>query len=270
MLLESVSGSITTELVFVNTIGDQRRDVPIHELGGTGVFVKEVQQAVIAGDADIAVHSAKDLPSITADGLILACVPERADIRDAIVGTRLRDIPQGGVVATGSVRRRAQLHAVRPDIVFSELRGNIDTRLENAAQFDAIVLACAGLDRIGRSDAIVERLELDVMVPQIGQGALAIECRAEDPSTLTVLQQIDDPEHHACVDAERSFLAAIGGGCEAPVGAYARIANGIIELVSVLASSDGVLHRDLRSGVHARGVGAAAAAALLPALGEPA
>lgn len=267
--IAALDPTITTELVFVSTIGDQRRDVPIHELGGTGVFVKEVQQAVLNGHADVAVHSAKDLPSTTADGLTLACVPERADIRDALIGARLRDIRNGGVVATGSVRRRAQLHAVRPDLVFSELRGNIDTRLDNAGQFDAIVLACAGLDRIGRSDAIVERLELDVMVPQIGQGALAIECRADDAPTASVLQRLDNAEHHTCVDTERAFLAGIGGGCEAPVGAYARMNGTTIELIAVLADDHGTLHRDLRSGSDAHQLGSEAARALLPALGDP-
>lgn len=267
-MLQSLDQKIIPELVFVNTIGDQRRDVPIHELGGTGVFVKEVQQAVLDGHADIAVHSAKDLPSTTADGLTFACVPERADIRDALIGARLRDIRSGGVIATGSVRRRAQLYAIRPDLVFRELRGNIDTRLENAGQFDAIVLACAGLDRIGRSDAIVERLELDVMVPQIGQGALAIECRADDAATASVLQRLDNFEHHTCVDTERAFLAGIGGGCEAPVGAYARMNGTTIELVSVLADDHGVLHRDLRTGTDGRQLGAEAALALLPALGS--
>ncbi len=267
--IAALDPTITTELVFVSTIGDQRRDVPIHELGGTGVFVKEVQQAVLNGHADVAVHSAKDLPSTTADGLTLACVPERADIRDALIGARLRDIRNGGVVATGSVRRRAQLHAVRPDLVFSELRGNIDTRLDNAGQFDAIVLACAGLDRIGRSDAIVERLELDVMVPQIGQGALAIECRADDTPTASVLQRLDNAEHHTCVDTERAFLAGIGGGCEAPVGAYARMNGTTIELIAVLADDHGTLHRDLRSGSDAHQLGSEAARALLPALGDP-
>ena len=266
-MLKASDANLTVEVVLVNTIGDQRRDVPIHELGGTGVFVKEVQQAVLHGDADIAVHSAKDLPSVTSDGLVLACVPERADVRDAMIGKPLRDIPHGGVVATGSVRRRAQLRGVRPDLMFSELRGNIDTRLDNAARFDAIVLACAGIDRIGRSAAIVERLELDIMIPQIGQGALAIECRADDGPTCQQLAAIDNAEHHQCVDAERAFLASIGGGCDAPVGAYARISGAVIELVAVVAGLDGALHRSLQHGTDTNALGQAVARELLVFLG---
>ena len=270
-LLRAIDGQgneLNVEFVFVNTVGDQRRDVPIHELGGTGVFVKEVQQAVLDGRADIAVHSAKDLPSTTVEGLLLACVPERADVRDALVGARLRDIPNGGIVATGSVRRRAQLRAVRPDLAFSELRGNIDSRLDNAQRFDAIVLACAGIDRIGRSADIAERLEVDVMVPQIAQGALAVECRAEDLEIQTVLAWINHVEYHQCVTTERAFLAAIGGGCEAPVGAYARRHATSIELVSVIAAPNGTLHRDLRYGTDPAIIGTQAAAALLPFLGD--
>ncbi|HEY1737578.1 MAG TPA: hydroxymethylbilane synthase, partial [Acidimicrobiia bacterium] len=171
-LLRDAHG-VEPELVVVSTTGDAQRDVPIHALGGTGVFVKEVQQAVLDGRADVAVHSAKDLPSDTPAGLLLACVPERGDARDALVGARLDDIPRGATVGTGSVRRRAQLATLRPDLVFAELRGNIETRLERVLgpdrQYDAIVMALAALQRLERTDAVAEIVAVDTMVPQIAQ-----------------------------------------------------------------------------------------------------
>ncbi|HEY3832445.1 MAG TPA: hydroxymethylbilane synthase [Acidimicrobiia bacterium] len=227
---------IEPELVVVSTTGDVQRDVPIHALGGTGVFVKEVQQAVLDGRADIAVHSAKDLPSDTPAGLLLACVPERGDARDALVGARLDEIPHGGTVGTGSVRRRAQLAALRPDLVFAELRGNIETRLERVLgperHYDAIVMAVAALQRLERTDAIAEIIAIDTMVPQIAQGALAIECRADDDATRVALAAIDHPASHRCVTAERAFLAAVGGGCDLPVAAHAVVEGSKIVLVA--------------------------------------
>jgi len=164
---------VEAEYVIVSTRGDERREVPIHAMGGTGVFVKEVEQAVLDGRADVAVHSAKDLPSETSPELVLAALPERGDPRDALVGRPLDEIPTGGRVGTGSVRRRAQLAARRPDIGFGELRGNIPTRLEKADDFDAVVLAGAGLDRLGLADRIAERVDPSVVLPQVAQGALA-------------------------------------------------------------------------------------------------
>jgi hydroxymethylbilane synthase len=227
-------GPLDIELVIVSTSGDVRRDVPIHELCGTGVFVKEVQQAVLDGRADIAVHSAKDLPSETPDGLVLACIPERGDPRDALVGKRLAEIPPGGTVGTGSVRRRAQLATLRPDLRFAELRGNIETRLEkvlgNEPEFDAIVVAVAALQRLERTDAIAEVMSIEAMLPQIGQAALGIECRADDAATLALLAAIDHEPSHRCVDAERAFLASVGGGCDLPVAAHAVIEDGRVVL----------------------------------------
>jgi hydroxymethylbilane synthase len=213
------------ELVIVQTTGDQRADEPVHRMGGTGVFVKEVQQAVLDGRADVAVHSAKDLPAETPDGLLLAAVPERADARDALVGSTLAALPTGGVVATGSVRRRAQLAALRPDLGFAELRGNMQTRLDKASGFDAIVVAAAALDRLELSDRIAERLSFADMLPQVAQGALAVECRADDDATRALLIAIDDADAHLAVTAERAFLAQLGGGCSLPVGAHARVAE---------------------------------------------
>jgi len=227
------------ELVIVSTSGDQRADTPIHAMGGTGVFVKEVQEAVLDDRADVAAHSAKDLPAITPEGLALAAVPERADARDALVGSTFEGLRDGAQVATGSVRRRAQLAAARSDLVFAELRGNVDTRLEKAAQHDAIVLAAAGLDRLGHSDRIAERLDPALVLPMVGQGALAVECRVEDAATLERLRAIDDADAHAALRAERRFLAELGGGCSLPCAAYATVQGWEVTIDALLAAPDG-------------------------------
>src|SRR6266700_6179085 len=231
---------VEAEYVIVSTKGDERRDVPIHAMGGTGVFVKEVEQAVLDGRADVAVHSAKDLPSETAAGLVLAALPERGDPRDALVGRSLEEIPTGGRVGTGSVRRRAQLAALRPDLSFGELRGNSPTRLEKAPDFDAVVLAAVALDRLGLADRIAERLDPSVVVPQVAQGALAVECRAGDDATRDLLASVDDAGVRAAVTAERAYLAKLGGGCNLPCGALAEPgSNETVRLEALLASFDG-------------------------------
>ncbi len=257
---------VNVEPVVVSTTGDERLDVPIHAMGGKGVFVTEVQRAVLDGRADIAVHSMKDLPSITEPGLVLACVPERADPRDALVGARLADLAPGASVATGSIRRRAQLAALRPDLVFSELRGNIATRLAKAEGFDAVVMAAAAIVRLGIEPQTWEPLPVDVMVPQVGQGALAVECRADDASTTALLASIDDTDAHRLTDAERAFLATLGGDCDLPAAAHAIAPDpgGRITLRSLLAAEDGsVVLRDEREGHDGPGLGSAAATALL-------
>jgi hydroxymethylbilane synthase len=230
---------VEAEYVIVSTRGDERREVPIHAMGGTGVFVKEVEQAVLDDRADVAVHSAKDLPAETAPELVLAALPERGDPRDAFVGRPLAEIPTGGCVGTGSVRRRAQLAALRPDLGFAELRGNIPTRLEKAADFDAIVLAAAALDRLGLADRIAERVDPSVVLPQVGQGALAVECRADDDGTRALLAGVDDAEVRAAVTAERAYLAELGGGCNLPCGALAEAGDAGVQLETLLASLDG-------------------------------
>ena len=230
---------VEAEYVIVSTRGDERREVPIHAMGGTGVFVKEVEQAVVDGRADMAVHSAKDLPAETAPELVLAALPERGDPRDAFVGRPLAEIPTGGCVGTGSVRRRAQLAALRPDLGFAELRGNISTRLEKAAGFDAVVLAAAALDRLGLADRIAERVDPSVVLPQVGQGALAVECRADDDGTRALLAGVDDAEVRAAVTAERAYLAELGGGCNLPCGALAEAGDAGVRLEALLASLDG-------------------------------
>lgn len=238
------------EAVVVETTGDRVADVPIHEIGGRGVFVKEVQAAVLDGRADIAVHSAKDLTSTATEGLVLAAFPERGDPRDALVGSTLADLPAGARVGTGSVRRRAQLASLRPDLVFADLRGNIDTRLRKAADFDAVVMAAAALQRLGRSDAVAEVLDPSLVLPQVAQGALAVECRAGDGATLALLAPIDHAPTRLAVTAERSFLAELGGGCDLPVGAYATVDDsGAVTLTGLLASLDGrIAMRETRTG----------------------
>jgi hydroxymethylbilane synthase len=232
-----LDGPVT--LVPVSTRGDRDRTTAIHTLGGTGVFVKEVQDTVLRGDADVAVHSAKDLPAETPEGLHLVAVPERADARDALVGARLDDVPHGGTIATGSVRRRAQLAARRPDLRFAELRGNIGTRVERAKEFDAIVVAVAALIRLDLLDRVAEVLEVAIMLPMVGQGALAVECRAGDDATAARLRAIDDADAHAAVRAERAFLGELGGGCTTPCAAYGVAGGDGIVLEALLAGEDG-------------------------------
>jgi len=227
------------ELVVVDTTGDRLATASIASLGGKGVFVKEVQAAVLDGRADLAVHSAKDLPSQTFDGLVLAAVPERGDARDALVGSRLADLRAGAVVATGSARRRAQLADLRPDLTFSGLRGNIPTRLERAAQYDAIVVAAVALERLDLGSRIAEILPTSVMVPQVGQGALAVECRDDDADTRARLAAVEHLDSRRAVDAERAFLAELGGDCDLPAGAYAVVGGDDVQLDGLLASLDG-------------------------------
>ncbi|MGI8984266.1 MAG: hydroxymethylbilane synthase [Acidimicrobiales bacterium] len=239
------------EPVVVDTVGDQRTDLPIWELGGRGVFVKEVQAAVLDGRADFAVHSAKDLPSSTPDGLVIAAVPRRADARDALVGRRLDALAPGARVGTGSVRRRAQLAWLRPDLTFAGLRGNMETRLSKAGGFAAIVVAAAALDRLGRASEVTEVLPPGVMVPQVGQGALAVECRAGDHATLAALAAIEHGPSRRAVDAERAWLREVGGGCDLPVGAHATVSaeTGEITLLAMIGTPDGrIVLRDTDSG----------------------
>lgn len=257
------------ELVVVTTTGDRRTDVPIWTLGGTGVFVKEVQQAVLDGRADLAVHSAKDLPSETAPGLSLAAIPERADPWDALVGARFDDIPTGGRIGTGSVRRRAQLAALRPDLTFGSLRGNIETRVAKAAEFDAVVVAVAALERLGLGEHAAEVLEPSVMLPQVAQGALAVECREDDEEARALLSGIDDPLARTAVEAERAFLRTLGGGCDLACGALA-IAHpsGAVAMDVLLASLDGrILLRTREEGTDSVATGTEAARRLLDDLG---
>jgi hydroxymethylbilane synthase len=247
--LRSSNPDLQVELLVVETTGDRRQDVPVWEIGGQGMFVKEVQAAVLDGNADLAVHSAKDLPSTTLPGMSLAAVPCRADPRDALVGSTLAALAPGAVVATGSVRRRAQLAWLRPDLTFTGLRGNVPTRIEKVPPGGAVVVAAAALERLGLAIGAGEVLDISVMLPQVGQGAIAVECRSDDGAALDALAPIDDAGVHTAVDAERAFLARLGGGCDLPVGAHAKLIDGVVEVDGLLASADGrVLLRGSKAG----------------------
>ena len=239
-LLRAADAELELELVVVETDGDRRADVPIWELGGKGAFAKEVQAAVLDGRADLAVHSAKDLPSAQLDGLVIACVPERGDPRDALVGSTLAGLREGAEVGTGSLRRQAQLAAVRPDLRFVGLRGNMATRIAKAADHDAVVVAGIALDRLGLGERIEERLATDVVLPQVGQGALAVECRTDDPDLRSLLAAVEHEPSRRCVDAERAFLVALGGDCSLPAAAYAVVTlEGALSIEGRVASADG-------------------------------
>ena len=222
------------ELVTVETTGDQRRDVPLHVIGGQGVFVKEVQQAVLDGAADVAVHSAKDLPSTPHPDLVIGAFTPRRDPADALIGRALDDLADGATVATGSVRRRAQLAAVRPDLVFTDLRGNIATRLGKVPAGGAIVMAVAALEVLDLTEHVAERLDPVVFVPAVGQGCVAVECRAVDEATRAALAAVDDAPTRRAVEVERTFLAQLGSGCSLPVGGHVHDGR----LWAFLASSD--------------------------------
>ena len=241
---EHVAGMLGgAELVIVQTVGDRDQTTSLSELGGQGIFVKEVQQAVLDGRADIAVHSAKDLPSnpdLMTPGLVIGAVPERADARDALVGASLRALPPGATVASGSARRRALLADLRPDLTFTDLRGNIETRLSKVGSgIAAVVVAYAALQRLGLSDRADDVLEASTFVPQVAQGALAVECRADDATTRAALTAIEHAPSRRAVDAERCWLAAIGGGCDLPAGAHATVEGDALHLTAILASYDG-------------------------------
>tara|TARA_B100002049_G_scaffold37500_1_gene24820 strand:- start:7331 stop:8227 length:897 start_codon:yes stop_codon:yes gene_type:complete len=229
------------EFLMVTTEGDQDQSRQIQEMAGQGVFVKEVQRAVLEGRADVAVHSAKDLMSSPTAGLSLAGFLNRGDARDALIGASLGRLTHGATVATGSARRRSQLAHLRPDLNFVGLRGNIATRVAAVERddIDAAVIALAALQRLELTDAVEQILSLEEMVPQVGQGAIAIECRDDDPASIERLQTITDDPTKRCVETERAYLAELGGGCELPVGAHACLQDGIIQLDAVLASPDG-------------------------------
>lgn len=219
-LLRAAQPGLKVELVSLETYADQRLDIPISGLGGKGAFSKEVQARVLVGDADIAVHSAKDLQAITPEGLRIGAFPERGDVRDALVGNTLSGLPLGATVATGSNRRQVLLGQLRPDLKFVGLRGNIGTRLAKASEFDAIVMAAAALRRLDERPETVDILEPDVYIPQVGQGALAIECRNDDEAVLGLLAKIDHARTRLEVEVERSFLAELGGDCDLPAAAH--------------------------------------------------
>jgi len=242
-LRAAVPGLELDELLVV-TSGDKTQDRPLQDIGGKGLFIKELEEALLDGRADFAVHSIKDVPAEIAPALAIACVPAREDPRDALVtrtGALLADLPAGARVGTSSLRRAVALRAARPDLVIEPVRGNVDTRLRRVTDgdFDAIVLAFAGLKRLGLQDRATEVLAPEVSLPAIGQGALGIECRAADAHVREVLVAMEHEETAICVAAERAVMAAVEGSCKTPVAAYAVREGGGLWLRAMLAEPDG-------------------------------
>ncbi len=227
----------TTRIEIIQTTGDKITDVALSKVGTKGLFTKEIEEALLAGTIDLAVHSAKDMPTDLPDGLVLSAFPERQDPRDAIIG----EMPENAIVGTSSLRRAAQLKTARPDIDIRDLRGNVDTRLRKQAegQYNAILLAAAGLIRLGWHDRITQYLDPLVFVPAVGQGALAIETRADGGIGHTIVAQMDDPETRARLTAERAALKALGGGCQVPMGAHAILAGETLKIHGIVVSLDG-------------------------------
>ncbi len=264
--LRHLDPGLEVEIVVVRTRGDDLA-ASLDQIGGQGVFVTEVEAAVADGRADAAVHSAKDMPSTMPAGMVLAAVPPRADHRDGLVGCSLADLPPGALIATGSARRRAQLAYLRPDLVFSEIRGNMERRVSRGedGSVDAVVVAVAAMQRLGWSDRLSDVLSPIDMLPQAGQGAIAVQCRAGDSATRQLLAAIDDPDSHRALRAERAVLAGLGGSCTAPVAAWAEYAPGSpLRVHGLVASGDGhVVIRMSHSDDNPELAGAAVAHALL-------
>lgn len=252
--LQALGHAVAIETV--RTSGDERGDVPVPRIGGDGVFVRELEAALLDGRIDLAVHSLKDLPTATTEGLSLACVPRRAIPFDVLVSRRFPSVealPPGAVIGTASVRRALQLRAMRPDLAVRGARGNVDSRLArlDAGEYDGLVLAGAGLVRLGLEARIAEVLRPPACWPAVGQGALVVQTRADDPAARAAIAPLDDAETHAAVRAERGFLAALAGGCLAPIGAWGRTgADGRLELGGcVLEDRGGTVHRIVAEGV---------------------
>ncbi len=239
---------IESEIVRIRTSGDKFQSSTVAQLnqrtGTKGVFIKELEEALLSGNADLAVHSMKDVPTENPVGLIFPAITKREDVRDCLIShdsAKLKDLAYGARVGTSSLRRQAQLRHNRPDLELLDLRGNVDTRLKKVAvgEFDAIVLATAGINRLGASNKITQILPPEIMLPAVGQGALGIETRADDRETLRLVAGLDDPESHAAVIAERALLRELEGGCQVPLGAWARQDNGELRLEACVFSADG-------------------------------
>jgi hydroxymethylbilane synthase len=266
-LLRAREPGLDVRLHELITKGDKILDVALARVGGKGLFVKEIEDALLGGEAEIAVHSMKDLPAVLADGLVVGAVPLREDPRDALCARkaeRLEDLPRGARVGTSSLRRAAQLKALRPDLQIETVRGNVETRLRKTEQgLDAVVLAYAGLRRLGLAQHATHVFEPSEMLPAVAQGALALEARAGDAATLARLAPLDDEPTRRRVEAERGLLRRLEGGCQVPIAAHATIADGRVTLRALVASLDGTrLIRGERAGP------AAAASALGEALAE--
>jgi hydroxymethylbilane synthase len=246
-LLAQLNPNVHLETVTITTEGDADRRPALEDMGGQGLFTKRIERALLEHEIDIAVHSAKDLPSVMTDGLTLAAVPERESVCDAWLcasGEKLREIGPGAVVGTGSPRRRAQLLHLRPDLKVEGIRGNVDTRLKKLSEgkYDAIVMAHAGLIRAGLADHVTELFDPKSFVPAPGQGALAIQTRVDDEDSIKLARSIDRPDAHRCADIERLLLEKLGAGCSTAVGGYARIAEGRIHLIAVVLDNLGKTH----------------------------
>jgi hydroxymethylbilane synthase len=244
--LQNIYPNLECEEKIITTQGDKILDKPLPEIGGKGLFTQELESELLNGDVHCAVHSLKDLPVENPTGLTIGCIPARAEVRDALIsrdGYTLATIPNGASVGTSSLRRGAQILSLRPDLRIQSLRGNVDTRLRKAldGQYDAIILAGAGLTRLGLDGHVTEWLSLNVMLPAPGQGALAVQCRADDEVTLTLLSKLEDQATRKAVTAERTFLQGLGGGCAVPVAAYAvtNEQSSVISLTGLVISEDG-------------------------------
>ena len=234
-LLRDKNPDCEFEIIKISTHGDKVTDKPLTEFGGTGVFVKELENAILDGKADFAIHSLKDVPSIQPNNLVLATFPKREDPRDVLLirnGMTLQELKEDCIIGTGSPRRIVQLAEIKPKAQFAELRGNIDTRIQKLenGNYDAIVLAAAGLNRLGKMLDAKAFVSTDLCLPAIGQGAIAIECRADDTETIAILRSINHSDTEMAIIAERAYMKTIGGGCKFPLGAYATIQGNIITL----------------------------------------
>jgi hydroxymethylbilane synthase len=238
---------VKSEIVRIRTSGDHFKGAAISQIGMKGVFIKELEDALLAGTVDLAVHSMKDVPTETPRGLAFPAISKREDVRDCFIsygGVTLEKLPAGSRVGTSSLRRQAQLLLHRPDLLPVELRGNVDTRLKKVAagECDAIILAKAGVDRLGMSEKITEVLSTEIMLPAVGQGALGIETRESDRGTSTLVASLDDESARSCVTAERALLRELEGGCQVPLGAWARLGAGGLLLEACVLSPDGKEH----------------------------
>ena len=243
-VLKEIHPNLQCEEKIITTQGDKTLDKPLPEIGGKGLFTQELESELLNGSVHCAVHSLKDLPVENPAGLTVGCIPARAEVRDALIsakGYTLATLPENATVGTSSLRRAAQILSRRPDVKTQSLRGNVDTRLRKAldGQYDAIILAGAGLTRLGLESHVTEWLSLDVMLPAPGQGALAVQCRMDDTTTLGLLARLDDPSTRQSVTAERAFLRGLGGGCAVPVAAYATTREGKTALAGLVISADG-------------------------------
>lgn len=274
--LHEIAPKLTVTLQRIKTSGDKIIDVPLAKIGGKGLFVKEIEEALLREDIDLAVHSMKDVPTVLPDPLEILCVPPREDVRDALVsrdGLTLDQLPTGARIGTSSLRRQSQLLHYRPDLYIEMLRGNVETRLRKLKEgdYDAIVLAAAGLRRMGWDAEVTEYLCLDVSLPAIGQGALAIEGRRDDQFVRALLSKLNDPTTHAAVTAERALLDRLQGGCQVPIAAHAAIEQNRLSLTGLVSSTDGkTLIRDAIAGrvSDARALGVRLAEQLLTAGGD--